>query len=67
MTLAKIKDESEYEYQSRLQFIESCGNKIPDNQKDPLSKVWANIKFRNCKYSKTLYIKITSLDKTLKK
>lgn len=67
MTLTKIKDESNHEYQCRLTFIESCGDKIEDSQKDPLSKVWANIKFRNCKYSKVMYTKIISLDKSLKK
>jgi len=65
MDIKRIKGESLVEYNARLKFVESHKDKIDKEEIDKLSKIWANIKFRKCKYNKTIYLKIIDLDPSL--
>lgn len=60
--MQKIKGESNYEFEQRKLFYDFLSSKkVKDMGK--LSKVWANIKFRKCRYSASLYHFLMKLDK----
>lgn len=60
--MQKIKGESNYEFEQRKLFYDFLSSKkVKDIEK--LSKVWANIKFRKCRYSSSLYNFLMKLDK----
>jgi hypothetical protein len=63
--ITKINEETGLEFSQRQEFVTKYIDKLKENEYDPISKVWANMKFRNCKYSKPIYLKIKALDKTL--
>lgn len=64
--MQQLKGESNFEFEQRKLFNDFLSSKnIKDNEK--LSKVWANIKFRSCRYSSQLYHFISKLDKQFQK
>lgn len=67
--MQQLKGESNYEFQQRELFYNFLKNNNTIDIKDyeKITKIWANIKFRNCKYSSNLYHFISTLDKQFKK
>jgi hypothetical protein len=61
-----ILGESNSQYNNRLEFIKSIKHQKMDlNEEIRLSKLWYNIKYLNCKYSKKIYHNIKSLDSSI--
>jgi hypothetical protein len=62
-SLDKFYSESNNYFQQRIDFIKKLETKnIEWKEAVRLSKVWSNMKFKNCKYTKSLYLKVTKLD-----
>ena len=56
--------ESNNNFELRLNYIRKLEkNNIPWNEALKLSLLWYNIKFKNCKYNKELYLKVLYYDK----
>ena len=56
--------ESNNNFELRLNYIRKLEkNNISWNEAIKLSLLWYNIKFKNCKYNKELYLKVLYYDK----
>lgn len=58
----QILGESNLEYEERIKFTNFLESKKIKN-KENIAKIWCNIKFRKCKYSKKIFSFIIKLDK----
>ena len=70
MEILKLCDESENIYLKRISFIKKAKNKDNSLSEADLikySKIWANIRFKGCKYSPKIYNKIKSITHDLKR
>lgn len=64
--MEQLLGESNSEYNSRKEFYDFLvEEKI--NDADKISKMWANIKYRECRYSSKLYNFIMKLDRKMNK
>ena len=67
--IEKLVDESETIFNQRAQFMlkikTKSNNKYTDLEIEKFSKIWANIKYRNCKYNSSIYRLIKSFTKDL--
>lgn len=65
----KIKQfysESDYIFNERLKFIKKLEkDNIEFKLANKYSKIWNNIKFKKCKYQKSIYIFIKKYDKSI--
>jgi hypothetical protein len=62
--MSKILGESNFQYNSRLDFIKLIDDaEIDEKDKIKLSKIWFNIKYNNCRYPKKIYDKVCSFNK----
>jgi 3-polyprenyl-4-hydroxybenzoate decarboxylase len=56
--------ESDNQFNQRLKYIKKLeNNKIVWKEANTLSKIWYNIKFKNCKYAPELNYKVINYDK----
>ena len=70
MEIEKLCDESENVFIQRKKFIEKAkknDNTLSEADLIKYSKIWANIRFKGCKYSPKIYSKIRSVTNDLKR
>tara|TARA_A100001015_G_scaffold72199_2_gene80114 strand:- start:16 stop:270 length:255 start_codon:yes stop_codon:yes gene_type:complete len=70
MEIIKLCDESENIFLLRKEFISKAkkkDNTLSDGDLIKYSKIWANIRFKGCKYSPKIYKKIRLLTNDLKR
>lgn len=64
--IVKFLSESENIFNKRLEFIKKMEkDKIEFKLVDKYSKIWSNIKYKNCKYMKKIYLLIKKYDKSI--
>jgi len=64
--IKKFFSESDFIFNERLKFINILEkNNFEWKEAIRLSKIWANIKFKKCKYTKKIYDKIKKYDKSI--
>ena len=63
-TIIKFYSESESIFNERINFIKKVEKKkIKFKEALKYSKIWSNIKFKECKYNKKVYLKVMDFDK----
>lgn len=63
-TIIKFYSESESIFNQRINFIKKVEKKkIKFKEALKYSKIWSNIKFKECKYNKKVYLKVIDFDK----
>ena len=56
--------ESESIFKARLEFIKKAEKKkVKFKDAVKYSKIWSNVKFKECKYQKRVYLKVMEFDK----
>jgi len=59
--MTKFFSESEDIFKKRLEFMKKLEKKnIKFKEAEKYSKIWSNIKFKDCKYQKKIYLKVIS-------
>jgi hypothetical protein len=59
----KVLGESFVEFEERKKFFQKLlDNKVKEDEAIKLSLIWANIKFRKCRYEASLYHQIKKYD-----
>ena len=64
-TLAQLTDESNYIFKLRGEFIQKNLQKYSWKDAVKLSKIWANIKWKHCRYHHNIYHQIKQLDSSI--
>lgn len=58
----KITGESNYEFEERKKMYQKMKEKCKEEEAVRYSLIWANIKFRRCKYDASIYYNIKKFD-----
>ena len=64
--LTRFNSESLNRFNSRIDFINKLSNhKLIWKDAVKYSKIWSNIKYKQCKYNQKVYYKVKKYDKTI--